>query len=173
VLKTRLGDGYRMQTWGTNLWTDGLIGTLDDSGRRQFTVNNSGYENFGYAGIEAYASTVVPNDPEMKAHLIKIAREDFAYALARFDSLGYNERIRGGGGHAYMTSQSQYMATIAWAASMIYKVTHDPFYAAKAAEAIRYTLKCQRTEALGDPAGIRGFFYRDLDRRSIVHFNHQ
>jgi hypothetical protein len=173
VLKTRLGEGYRMQTWGTNLWTDGLIGTIDDQGRRQFLVNNSGYENFGYSGIEAYVSTLIENDPEMKAHLVKIAKEDFGYALERFEKLGYGERIRGGGGHAYMTSQSQYMATIAWAAGMIYKVTHDPFYAGKAAEAIRYTLACQRTEALNDKDRIRGFFYRDLDKKSIVHFNHQ
>lgn len=27
VMKTRLGDGYRAQTWGTNLWTDGKVGT--------------------------------------------------------------------------------------------------------------------------------------------------
>ena len=31
ILKSRLGDGYRAQTWGTNLWTDGFIGTKDDS----------------------------------------------------------------------------------------------------------------------------------------------
>ena len=30
VMKTRLGDGYRAQTWGTNLWTDGKVGTDDD-----------------------------------------------------------------------------------------------------------------------------------------------
>lgn len=25
VMKTRLGDGYRAQTWGANLWTDGKV----------------------------------------------------------------------------------------------------------------------------------------------------
>jgi len=171
VLKTRLGDGYRMQSWGTNLWTDGLIGTIDDAGRRQMRVNNSGYENFGFAGIEAYISTVIDDDQRMKEHLVKIAKEDFGFAMERFEKLGYDERIRNG--HAYMTSQSQYMATIAWAGSMIYKVTHEKYYADKAAEAIKYTLDCQRTEPLDDKYHTRGFFYRDLDRKSIVHFNHQ
>jgi hypothetical protein len=43
IMKTRLGDGYRFMTWGTNLWTDGLIGTIDDSGRRQGTIHNGYY----------------------------------------------------------------------------------------------------------------------------------
>jgi hypothetical protein len=173
VLKTRFGDGYRMQTWGTNLWTDGFIGTIDDAGRRQLKVHNGAYENFGFAAIEAYASMTIDNDPMMKAHLCKIAKEDFAFAMKRFEELGYDERISGGGGHAYMTSQSQYMATISWAASLIYKLTNEKYYADKAAEYIRYTIACQRTEPLKDKNRIKGFFYRDLDKKSIVHFNHQ
>lgn len=38
VMRTRLGDGYRAQTWGTNLWTDGIVGTIDDAGRREVLV---------------------------------------------------------------------------------------------------------------------------------------
>jgi hypothetical protein len=115
----------------------------------------------------------IDNDPMMKAHLCKIAKEDFAFAMKRFEELGYDERISGGGGHAYMTSQSQYMATISWAASLIYKLTNEKYYADKAAEYIRYTIACQRTEPLKDKNRIKGFFYRDLDKKSIVHFNHQ
>lgn len=40
ILRTRLGDGFRIQSWGTNLWTDGFIGTVDDAGRRRARVNN-------------------------------------------------------------------------------------------------------------------------------------
>ncbi|MDR0543187.1 MAG: glycoside hydrolase family 9 protein, partial [Dysgonamonadaceae bacterium] len=173
VLRTRFGDGYRMQTWGTNLWTDGFIGTLDDAGRRQVHVHNGAYENFGFSAMEAYASMCIENDDRLKDHLLKIAGEDFAFAMERFEKLGYNERIAGGGSHAYMTSQSQYMATISWAASLLYKATKDKYYAGKAAEYIRYTLDCQRTEPLKDKNHIRGFFYRDLNKKSIVHFNHQ
>jgi hypothetical protein len=171
IMKTRLGDGYRMQTWGTNLWTDGLIGTIDDSGRRQVEVNNSGFENFLFSGIEAYASMTIENDVMLKENLSKIAREDFGFALKRFEELGYNERIPGG--HAYMASQSQYMASVSWAASMIYKLTKEQYYADKAAEFIKYTIQCQRTEPLNDKDRTRGFFYRDLNKKSIVHFTHQ
>jgi hypothetical protein len=173
VLKTRFGDGYRMQTWGTNLWTDGFIGTMDDAGRRRMNVHNGAYENFGFSAMEAYSALVLENDQRMKEHLEKIAKEDFAFAMERFEKLGYNERIRGGGSHAYMTSQSQYMATISWAASLIYKLTGEKYYAEKAAEYIKYTLNCQRTEPLRDKDGLKGFFYRDLNKKSIIHFNHQ
>jgi hypothetical protein len=173
IMKTRLGDGYRMQTWGTNLWTDGFIGSIDDAGRRQMAVTNSGFENFLFSGIEAYASMTLENDDMLRENLRKIAKEDFGFAMKRFEELGYNERISKGHGHAYMASQSQYMATISWAASMLYKLTNDKYYADKAAESIRYTIQCQRAEPLNDKNKTRGFFYRDLDKKSIVHFNHQ
>ena len=175
VLKTRFGDGYRVQTWGTNLWTDGFIGTKDDSGRRQVRVHNRAFENFVFAGIEAYAAMTIEKDIMLKEHLIKVAKEDFEFALKRFDEMGYAELASGGGGgdHAAMASQSQYMANVSWAASMLYKLTGEKCYAEKAAEAIQYTLQCQRTEPLNDKNKTCGFFYRDLDKNSIVHYNHQ
>lgn len=173
IMRTRLGDGYRVQTFGTNLWTDGFFGTIDDSGRRKGSIHNGAFENFLFAGIEAYASMTIRKDRMLKENLCKIAKEDFRFAKERFDKLGYNERIAGGGGHAYMASQSQYMATISWAASQLFKLTDDPYYAQEAAQAIQYTLECQRTEPLKDKDKLCGFFYRDLDKKSIVHFTHQ
>jgi hypothetical protein len=173
IMKTRLDEGHRFQTWGTNLWTDRYIGSIDDAGRRQVVETNSGFENFLFSGIEAYASLTLENDAMLRENLCKIAREDFGFAIKRFEELGYNERISKGHGHAYMASESQYMATVSWAASMLYKLTKEKYYADKAAEFIKYPLQCQRTEPLNDKDRTRGFFYRDLNRRSIVHYTHQ
>jgi hypothetical protein len=176
ILKSRLGNGYRAQTWGTNLWTDGFIGTKDDStSRRLVHVHNRAFENFVFAGIEAYASMSIENDPMLKENLRKVAIEDFGFATKRFDSLGFNDisSIGGGGDHAAMASNSQYSANISFAASLLYKLTGDKFYADEAAKAIQYTLECQRTEPLHDKNKLHGFFYRDLSRKSIVHFTHQ
>jgi hypothetical protein len=173
IMKTRLGDGYRFMTWGTNLWTDKLIGTIDDSGRRQVTVHNGGFENFLFSGIEAYASMSIEHDQMLKENLCKIAREDFGFAIRRFEEFGYDERINKGHGHAYMASQSQYMASVSWAASMLYKLTGERYYADKAAEFIKYVIQCQRTVPLNDMNKTRGFFYRDLEKKSIVHYTHQ
>lgn len=172
VLRSRLGDGYRAQGWGTNLWTDRYIGTIDDAGRRQVRIHNGAYENFMLAAIEAYASMSIEKDKVLKEYLEKAAKEDFEFATKRFKELGYNERIRDYG-HAYMASESQYMASISWAASMLYKLTKDEYYAKKATEAIKYTLQCQRTEPLKDKNKTLGFFYRDLAKKSIVHYTHQ
>jgi len=175
ILKTRLGDGYRAQTWGTNLWTDGFIGTKDDSTRRRrIRIHNRAFENFMFAGIEAFAAMNITDDTMLKGNLRKVAIEDFNYARKRFDSVGYAELSGGGGGdHAAMASNSQYMANISYAATLLYKLTGDKYYAEEAAKAIRYTLDCQRTEPLKDKNKTRGFFYRDLTKKSIVHYTHQ
>jgi hypothetical protein len=176
ILKSRLGNGYRTQTWGTNLWTDGFIGTKDDStARREVHVHNRAFENFVFAGIEAYASMMIENDKMLKENLRKVAVEDFAFARKRFDSLGFNDlsSIGGGGDHAAMASNSQYSANISLSASLLYKLTGDKYYATEAAKAIQYTLQCQRTEPLKDKNQTSGFFYRDLNKKSIVHYTHQ
>jgi len=176
ILKARLGDGYRAQTWGTNLWTDGLIGTKDDSSRRRrVRIHNRAFENFVFSGVEAYAAMSIKDDAMLKEFLKKAAREDFAFAKKRFDSLGYKDisSIGGGGDHAAMASNSQYSANISFAASQLYKLTGDKYYADEAAKAIQYTLQCQRIDPLGDKDKLRGFFYRDLNKKSIVHYTHQ
>jgi hypothetical protein len=175
ILKSRLGDGYRAQTWGTNLWTDGYIGTGDDSSRRrQVHIHNRAFENFVFSGIEAYAAMAVDDDKMLKENLRKVAIEDYAFARKRFDEKGFDEMNGGGGGdHAAMASNSQYMANISFAASLLYQLTNDKYYADEAAKAIQYTLQCQRTAPLQDKNKTRGFFYRDLTKKSIVHFTHQ
>ena len=171
VLRSRLDDGDRATGWGTNLWTDGKIGTDDDSGRREIKVKNFAYENFLYSGIEAFIAMSYEDDVEMVGKLRRAAIEDFGYAKKRFDSLGFQElRLANAGGHTRMTSESQYRASISWAASMLYKLTGEKYYADQAAEAIKYTLACQQTEPIG---GLSGFFYRNTKRNTTVHYNHQ
>jgi hypothetical protein len=72
-----------------------------------------------------------------------------------------------------MASNSQQMANISYAATLLYKLTGEKRYADKAAKAIEYTLQCQRTQPLKDSNKTRGFFYRDLEKKSIVHYTHQ
>lgn len=175
ILRARFGDGYRVQSWGTNLWTDGFIGTIDDVAPRQVKIHNRAFENFLFAGIEAYASMSIEKDIMLKGYLRKVAEEDFSFAMERFKEVGYAELFGAGGGgdHAAMASQSQYMANISLSASLLYRLTGKEYYANIASEYIKYTLQCQRAEPLNDKDKIRGFFYRDLTKKSIVHYTHQ
>jgi len=170
MLKNRYGDGYRASSMGLLIWQDGVFNTLDDIS--SVRVQNMAFDNFLYAGYEAYASMTLDNDPMQQEYLLRVAEEDFAFAMEKFKKDGFDQFVQPYE-HSYNTSKSQYMATISWSASQLYKLTGKPSYADIAAEYIRYTLDCQRTEPLKDQDGTRGFFYRDKSRKSIVHYIHQ
>jgi len=167
MLKCRFGDGWHASSVGLLIWTDNIFGSLDDI--KTVRTQNYAFDNYLYAAYEAYAAMILPDDdPAMKAYLEKVAREDFEFAETKFED-GFDKFVVMYE-HQYCTSKSQFMATISWAASQLFKLTGDITYAYRAAEAIEYTLECQRTEPLGD--GTEGFFYRDNEKRSIVHHIH-
>ena len=172
ILKNRLGQGWHASSMGLLIWQDGIEGTLDDisSVRTQCFA----FDNFLYAAYESYAALSLTDDPMMQEHLRRIAEEDFAYALNKWTNDGYDHFIQPYE-HTYGTSRSQYRATISWAASLLYRLTGKEEYARLAADHIGYVLQCQRTEPVGmaDGKQLSGFFYRDTERRSIVHNIHQ
>lgn len=170
ILKNRYGDGYRASSMGLLIWQDGIFNTLDDIS--SVRVQNMAFDNFLYAGYEAYASMTLSQDPMLQEYLQKVAEEDFMFAMNKFKKDGFDKFIQPYE-HSYNTSESQYMATISWTASQLYKLTSKRYYADIAAEYIRYTLDCQRTEPLEDKDNTRGFFYRNMSKKSIVHYIHQ
>lgn len=170
ILRNRYGDGYWASSMGLLIWQDGVSGTLDDIS--SVRVQNISFDNFLYAGYEAYAALSIGRDPMLQEYLIKIAKEDFRFALEKHEKDGYGGFLHFYE-HSYNTPESQYTATVSWAASMLYKLTKDPYYAEKATEFINYTLDCQRKEPVGDNDKIKGFFYRDKAKKVIVHYNHQ
>lgn len=170
ILRTRFGDGYRASSVGLLIWLDGIFNTIDDISTVR--TQNLAFNNFLYAGYEAYAAMTIDRDPMLQEYLVRIAKEDFEFAMKRHKEIGYGEFIHFYE-HGYNTSESQYMATISWTASMLFKLTKEQKYADLAAEYIRFTLDCQRKEPLEDANKTKGFFYRDKSRQSIVHYIHQ
>ncbi|MDR1782655.1 MAG: glycoside hydrolase family 9 protein [Dysgonamonadaceae bacterium] len=169
ILKTRFGDGYRASSMGLLIWQDGFIDTFDDI--TSVRVQNLAFDNFLYSAYLAYAAMSIDNDPAYKEYLQKTAEEDFAFAMKRFTEKGFDKFLFLYE-HSYNTSNSQFMATISWAASMLYQLTGKEEYARYAADYIRYTIDCQRKEPVGKDR-INGFFYRDKTRKAIVHYVHQ
>ncbi|MCL6458320.1 MAG: glycoside hydrolase family 9 protein, partial [Gorillibacterium sp.] len=171
MLKTRFGDGYRATSAGITRWTDGWIGNMDDAEAR---VHNQAYENFYCAGIEAYIHGQLTANPALSSRLLHIAKEDFQYAIIEFEQHGFDQKPIFWE-HTYQTSESLYMATASWAASMLYRVTQDEWYARKAVEFIAYVQDCQELEeiTLDNSSTLSGFFYRHPNKQIVQHFNHQ
>lgn len=170
VRKSRYGDGFRASSMGLLIWQDGIIGTKDDI--YSVRVQDHAFDNFLYAGYQAYAAATISDDPGMASGLLELAEADFQLALTKHGQNGFGKFIHFYE-HQFNTSESQYHATISWAASLLFQHTGKKQYADLAVTHIRYVLDCQRKEPLADAAGTRGFFYRDSSRKSIVHFTHQ
>ena len=141
-------------------------------GRHIFVrVQNMAFDNFLYAGYEAYASMTLDNDPMLQEYLLRVAEEDFAFAMEKFKR--WLRPVR-----PALRTQLQHFEKSVYGYHLlvgkpIIQADRKASYADIAAEYIRYTLDCQRTEPLKDQDGTRGFFYRDKSRKSIVHYIHQ
>ena len=166
ILRTRFGDGYRATSAGATRITDNRMGNFDDVEAR---VHDHAYENFLFAGIEAYAArTLAGYDDQLASNALAAAKEDFAFAQAKFALTGVDPFHMYE--HTYNSGLSQYYAVTVWAASCLYEATGDEQYASAARETAEKLIACQEQ---GSGAPLRGFFYRDESHRTIVHFNHQ
>lgn len=171
ILKTRFGDGYRATSAGLTRWTNGKIGDMDDVVAR---VHNTAYENFLLAGIEAKIAGYLEEDNRLKKHAVSIALADFQFALDSFKEQGY-QTTPIFWEHTYSTSKSTYLATMVWASSAIYQLTHEEIYETLSTQWMTEMLACQESEGIELFSGeqIKGFFYRDDSHKVIQHFNHQ
>ena len=166
ILRMRFGDGYRASHAALRRWTDQLIGNMDDE---TVDVSCRSFENFVFAAVEAGAAgTFSERDPELAWKCIEAAKEDFEFADRRFREMGV-EKIHLEE-HTAGASRSQHYAVAAWAAARLYQHTEEECYAKLAEEYADRILDCQET---GNEPPMKGFFYRDEEKRHIVHFSHQ
>jgi hypothetical protein len=163
----RFGDGFRVSNSGIRRWTDGLCGNMDDCRAR---VHNHSFENFIAAAVEAAAAAAFAERDQCLAwKCAAAAGEDFDFALERFNKTGLEEPLPQE--HAGSASLSQYYAAACWAASRIYRVTGEERFGEHVAGFAGKLLLCQETGTAGLP--MKGFFYRDETKKTIVHFSHQ
>ena len=167
VLSTRFGDGYRAFSVGMSRWTNGVFDDADDEKAR---VHNRCFDNMLCAGVQAYAGDVLRGeDAELAWVSIQAAREDYAFALRRFEEAGLEPGVVME--HTHNASLSLYYAACAWAAAQLHRATGEDYYAAEAERWLERMIACQDTGEAGLP--FDGFFYRDESKGTIVHFNHQ
>lgn len=166
ILRTRFGDGFRATSAAATRFNDNKMGNFDDIVAR---VHDHSFENFLFAGVEAYAAhTLKGYDDLLAENALAAAKEDFAFAQKKFAETGVEPAHMFE--HTYNSGLSQYYAVTVWAASCLYEACGGEAYALAAREAADKLLRCQET---GENAPVAGFFYRDESHKAIVHFNHQ
>jgi hypothetical protein len=155
ILKTRFGDGYRT-VWATmDLWTDGIIGTVDDE---ICPAHNDPFANFTAASAEALAARVLAlDDPILSAHCLRIAEEDWQFAADELTD------------HLHIQTASAGIL----AATELYKLTTDEKYMRGAVELSEFVMACQQKVNPDWDVPIRGFFYTTPKYEQILHYQHR
>ncbi len=164
-LKVRFPGGYRIGFAGNNLWTNGIIGDADD--RRREAQNNPNV-NYIAAAAEAIAYRVLQHsDPELAARSLRIAQEDWAYAVVEKET-AQNLSTR-----AFAASPME-LAGIGILASLeLYQATGQEKYAQKAVELAPTILAAQQQQYVGSKFPLAGFFYTGPDRQALFHQFHR
>lgn len=167
ILRTRFGNGFRVTGYSIRRWTDNFIGNFDDEKAR---VRNHSFINFQLANIEALCATKFKElDYETSTKCLSSAEEDFHFAKEKFEKDGVE--LSQPDGHVKTASLSQYYAVAVLASCRLYSLTGKEEYKKLAIEYGEHILASQEDGSLSLP--MKGFFYRDETKRTIVHSSHQ
>lgn len=168
VLKTRFGDGYRSQYSSLSVWTDGVLGTGDDLTSEAAADPHA---NFAAACAEALGAQLLKDDdPAYAAYCLKIAREDFRFAVKQWEEAGQGEE-----GHAlfFRSGNEQVkLAALACAAAAEIAGAGDEAFVETAARYARELAKCQQQEQPDWDIPLTGFFWKAEDHLIPSHHAH-
>jgi hypothetical protein len=155
LLKTRFGDGFRIDWAVANVYTDNVIGTSDDT---IVQARSTPFENFLFCAVAAHTSKVLEKaDPARSKAALQAAREDYLATMQQqpdWVDAGRDEAAFG-----------------ALAAVQLYRATGDGRYAADAVGFGGLLLRCQE-QAFVDGIPIAGYYYTDTSRQRVVHDHH-
>jgi len=156
LLKTRFGDGHRVNWTTMDFWTDGIIGTDDDRspvtpGETHTPAHNDVTINFGSARAQAKAAMLLmKKDPIIANYALRCAKEDWNFASDKIEDM--NIGIAGLALNASLT---------------LYEATKDDKYKSAAIFYGDYIVQCQQQDDLSDDVPFRGFFFQDAERENM------
>jgi Glycosyl hydrolase family 9./N-terminal ig-like domain of cellulase. len=172
VLKTRFGNGARPGFSTKDMWTDNIIGNNDD---HQSRANNNPGQNYAGATTEAAIYTAFKDKDKFFAdYALKSAIEDYDFAeeaTNRPPSQAQGGRPGGPQGGSRMGAQA---AGVALSASLaMYEVTGIQKYKDNAIKYANIVVSCQQQEDLAADVPLKGFFYTNDAKETIVHYDHR
>ncbi|SEJ36452.1 N-terminal ig-like domain of cellulase [Dyadobacter sp. SG02] len=155
LLKTRFGDGYHIHWCRMRMFTDNIIGTVDDV---LIPAENLAWENFLAAAVESKASKVFEkSDPDLAKELRAAATDDWQAAVASrktWDEATYEEASWG-----------------ATASLLLARLTGEERYSEQAALFGNLIVQCQEQRFI-DGIPITGYFYSNTKREQVIHNKH-
>jgi Glycosyl hydrolase family 9/Cellulase N-terminal ig-like domain len=164
VLKTRFGDGYRSTGQLVSYWTDGIMGTSDD--RFGQAVNNPEW-NFRVSGVEALAARLLKDsDPELANRSLKIAEEDWKYAVEGLKTAPPLAEVYGA------QDELERISFGVVASVELYQATGDDHYAQEAIVLGDLVLSSQERALQPWKIPLTGYFYTGPKRENLFHRFH-
>jgi len=155
LLKTRFGDGFHIHWCRMRMFTDNIIGTVDDV---VVPAENIPWENFLAAAVEARAALLFEKfNPKLSYEARKAAMDDWKAGVASrtiWDSASYEEASWG-----------------ATSSLLLAKVTGDDKYKVQAATFGNLLVQCQEQHFV-DGIPITGYFYSGTNRKNVIHNKH-
>jgi hypothetical protein len=161
----RFPGGFRVGFAGSNLWTDGIIGTADD--RVAPALNNPNSNYIAAAAGAAAARLLASTEFDRSRRSLAIAEDDWRHAIAGVETPATLSTP------AFAATEME-LASIGIVASVeLYKATKKDEYARKAVELSRTVVESQQTSYVGDAFPLAGFFYTGPDRKALFHQFHR
>lgn len=166
LLKTRFGDGYRVSSSGLIRHTHSFLGDMDDILARH---HNNAFENLLLSAVESDAAMHENGkDRSLADQLWQAAKEDYAFGVVGLPY--WNEKRPTMAEHSHASSRSLHLAAAVYAGANLLSFEKDETICKQICAFTEELLSCQETS---DRYGISGFFYREADHKTPVHFNHQ
>jgi hypothetical protein len=171
ILKTRFGDGYRDVHSINSRRTNDILGDDDDV---TAVAANDPQGNFVASAAEAIAARVLKTtDPRLAAHCLKIAAQDWQFAV---DGLAlapaHPKQIWTGTFDSdnidFETGAEGILASVD-----LYKATGEKKYEGMATALARPILAAQQRKRTNWDIPMTGFFYADTGKTRLLHFVHR
>lgn len=155
LLKNRFSDGYHVSWARMRIYTDNIIGTIDDV---MIPARNIPWENFLGAATEGKAAMLLKDkNPKLAEEARKYAQVDWQSAIdsrEEWDEVTYMEAAWG-----------------AIASVQLFKMTGDAKYKEYAIKLGNLLVQCQE-QSFQEGIPVTGYFYTSPARRRIVQNNH-
>lgn len=155
LLKTRFGDGYHIHWCRMRMFTDNIIGTVDDV---VIPAENIAWENFLAAAVEARAAILfAKTNPELARQAREAALDDWQAGVA-----------------SRMVWQQASYEEASWGATsslLLAKMTGDSKYQDQAVVFGNLLTQCQE-QSFVNGIPVTGYFYSNTERKNVIHNKH-